>query len=94
MVTDSRFVNTLLDGQHLSELDSIKQHHGIKANSDTIRYLIRQEARRIQSDSGPGSVKAILAGYLAGQVTAEEALTALTVHSELMPASRGPDRRI
>lgn len=46
-----KFLNTLLDGDHLTEFERVKSYHGIKTNSDVVRFLIRQEARRVARES-------------------------------------------
>ena len=43
-----KFVNTLLDSQQLNDFERVKAYHGISSNSETVRFLIRQEARRIE----------------------------------------------
>lgn len=47
---ETKFLNTLLDGDHLAEFERVKDYHGIKTNSDVVRFLIRQEARRVARD--------------------------------------------
>jgi hypothetical protein len=42
-----------------------------------VRYLIRQEARRISGGLGVGGVDQILDAYLLGRLTAEEAMSAI-----------------
>jgi len=49
---DGKFLNTFLEGQHLAEFERVKAYHGIKTNSDVVRFLIRQEARRVARQEG------------------------------------------
>lgn len=52
--TDSnnkRWLNALLDAEDAARFDTIQHHHGIQSKSDIVRYLIRQEARRIASQT-------------------------------------------
>jgi len=46
-----KYLNTLLEGEHLAEFERVKAYHGIKTNSDVVRFLIRQEARRVARES-------------------------------------------
>ena len=50
---DSTFVNTLLSPEQLAELEAIKSWHGLQNRSETIRFLIRHEARRIYTEPTP-----------------------------------------
>lgn len=45
--SETKFLNTLLDGEQIAEFERVKDYHGIKTNSDVVRFLIRQEARRV-----------------------------------------------
>ena len=76
----SKFVNTLLDAEQLGELEGVQSFHGIKSRSETIRMLIRMEARRIASP-GP-MVRDIIGAFNTGHVTAEEALAAIGGHGD------------
>lgn len=67
-----------------AKVDAYAQEKEDKNSSAALRRIV-DEWSRLKSD-GAGSVHAILSGYLAGQVTAEEAMQALTMHRELMPA--------
>lgn len=42
-----RWVNTPLDGDELAALQRIQAFFGFKHRTETVRYLIRQEDRRI-----------------------------------------------
>ena len=50
---DGKFLNTYLEGRHLTEFERVKAYHGIKTNSDVVRFLIRQEARRVAKQEAP-----------------------------------------
>lgn len=50
------FVNTLLAADQFTDLLRIKEHYGIAARSDTIRFLIRQEIRRLDSEKSENPV--------------------------------------
>lgn len=79
-MSDSResfYVNTLLRGRQLEEFEQVKRHLDIDSNAGVVRYLIRQEARRISDGLGVGSVDQILDAYLLGRLTAEEAMSAI-----------------
>ncbi len=54
--------------------------HGIKSRSETIRMLIRMEARRIASPAP--WVRDIVGAFNTGHVTAEEALAAIGGHAD------------
>lgn len=87
MTTEAKFVNTLLDGQYLADFERVKAYHGLKTRSETIRFLIKAEVRRIESDGRDGpTVRDVIDGYLAGQVTAYEAMEWLSLHRDLVPA--------
>ncbi len=43
----SKWVNTELKGDLVQEFEIIKKHYGIGNNADVVRFLVRQEARRI-----------------------------------------------
>jgi len=47
-----QIIATYLDKEQLAELEHIKQHHGLSANADTLRMLIRKEYNRIQQQDG------------------------------------------
>lgn len=77
------WVNTRLEATAVADLARIQVHHGIKSRSDTIRYLIRQEARRIGQPMGP-TMAEILAAAKLGTITPEEAIEALAGHSAII----------
>ena len=76
----SKFVNTLLDTEHLADLQAVQAHHRIQNRSEVIRFLIRMEARRVASPAP--SILDIVGAYKLGQVTAEEALAAIGGHGD------------
>jgi hypothetical protein len=82
---DGKFVSFRVAPQDSGELETIQAYHGIKNRSDAIRFLIRQEARRIQQPTHDYTVSNIMAGYLGGLITAEEALQALSAHRDVVP---------
>jgi metal-responsive CopG/Arc/MetJ family transcriptional regulator len=43
-----RFVQVELDPEELEELELIRKDLGIRSYSETIRYLIRKEAKRLR----------------------------------------------
>jgi hypothetical protein len=73
------YVNTPLRGRQLDEFEQVKRYLGIDSNAGVVRYLIRQEARRISGGLGVGSMDQILDAYLLGRVTAEEAMSAIVL---------------
>lgn len=77
MPSDNVFtwVNTQLEAEQLADLETVRAHHGIKSRTETIRMLIRMEARRIASPAP--SVRDIVGAFNTGHVTAEEALAAI-----------------
>ncbi len=77
-----KFVNTQLTGEQLADFERVKAHHGIATNSDVIRFLIRKEARLV-TEALP-SIYDILIAYHAGQVTADEAITAIGGHRDTL----------
>lgn len=74
---DQFYVNTSLHGRQIEEFEQIKRYLDIGSNADVVRYLIRQEARRISGGLGVSGVDQILDAYLLGRVTAEEAMSAI-----------------
>ena len=46
-----RFVQVELDPEELEELELIRKDLGIRSYSETIRYLIRKEAKRLRGQS-------------------------------------------
>lgn len=46
-----KMVGAYLSRGQWQELDAIKTYHGITANADAVRFLIRQEARRVSAES-------------------------------------------
>jgi hypothetical protein len=71
------YVNTSLRGRQLDEFEHVKRYLGIDSNAGVMRYLIRQEARRISGGFGVGRMDQILDAYLLGRITAEEAMSAI-----------------
>ena len=58
MSDDVKLVGTHLSPDQLAELDQIRIYYGIERNSDLLRFLIREEARRI-NDSFPIITRAV-----------------------------------
>jgi hypothetical protein len=51
---EKQYLNTVLSPENVREFQQVKAYLGIATNSDVIRYLIRQEFRRIaQADPQP-----------------------------------------
>jgi hypothetical protein len=75
-------IQSILTGEQLADFERVKAHHGIARNSDVIRFLIRKEARRV-TEALP-SIYDILIAYHAGQVTADEAITAIGGHRDTL----------
>ena len=48
-----KWLNTLLQGQEVQQFLDVKSHHGIRANADVVRLLIRHEWRRIKKLPDP-----------------------------------------
>ena len=46
-----KFVQVELDSKELEDLELIREDLGIRSYSETIRYLIRKEAKRIRERS-------------------------------------------
>jgi ribosomal protein S3AE len=44
-----KWLNTLLTGDEVEEFLAVQAYHGIRTNADVVRFLIRQEARRINA---------------------------------------------
>lgn len=44
---DTEWLNTKLTADEAAEFEAIQKHYGIRRRSDTVRFLIHQEARRI-----------------------------------------------
>ena len=70
-------VNTPLHGRQIEEFEQVKCYLGIDSNAAVVRYLIRQEARRISGEPGAGAVDKILDAYLLSLITADEAISAI-----------------
>jgi hypothetical protein len=70
-------VNTPLRGRQVEEFEQVKRYLGIDSNAGVVRYLIRQEARRISGEPGAGTMDKILDAYLLNLITADEALSAI-----------------
>ncbi|MBN1954865.1 MAG: hypothetical protein JW900_07420 [Anaerolineae bacterium] len=68
------FVNTLLENEELEQFFQVQRHYAIRSNSDVVRFLIRQEARRIAPPLNGDALTRVLAGYLGGHITAEEGM--------------------
>jgi hypothetical protein len=78
-------VNTPLRGQQIAEFEQVKRHLGIDSNAGVVRFLIRQEARRISGSQSIGRLDQILDAYLLGRVTAEEAMSAIVSRERSRP---------
>lgn len=78
-------VNTPLRGRQIAEFEQVKRHLGIDSNAGVVRYLIRQEARRISGDQSIGRLDQLLDAYLLGRVTAEEAMSAIVSRERSRP---------
>lgn len=79
---DMVLVQSNLDPDLFSDFERVKAHHGIARNSEVIRILIRKEARRV-SQYIP-AIYDILVAYHAGQITAEEAVSAIGGHRDTL----------
>lgn len=87
-MNDSRklfYVNTPLRGRQIEEFEQVKGYLGIDSNAGVMRYLIRQEARRISGEPSKGGVDQVLDAYLLGHVTAEEAMSAIVSRVRARP---------
>lgn len=52
---EKQYLNTVLSPENVREFQQVKAYLGIATNSDVIRYLIRQEARRIAQTEPVGA---------------------------------------
>lgn len=72
-----QLIQAILDGEHLSDFERVRAHHGINTKADVIRFLIRQEARRVQRMD---RLEGVISGWLGGKITADEAMQAIALH--------------
>lgn len=76
MVTgDITLVQSKLSPDLMADFDRVASHHGIAARADVIRFLIRQEARRVSDGT---KTDRVISGWVMGHLTADEAMEALT----------------
>jgi len=55
---EKQYLNTVLSPENVREFQQVKAYLGIATNSDVIRYLIRQEFRRIAQTEPVGATHA------------------------------------
>lgn len=48
---DLKMVATKLSPEMQAELDGVRNYHGLENNSETLRFLIRKEARSIRESA-------------------------------------------
>jgi len=53
MPEDRMWLNALLTEEQAAEFEMVKGYHGLQTNSEVVRYLIHQEARKIQPQLVP-----------------------------------------
>jgi len=54
-----RFVQVELDSKELEDLELIREDLGIRSYSETIRYLIRKEAKRLRESQDATRVASV-----------------------------------
>ena len=75
------WVNAQFDADRLADLEAIQDYHGIASRTETIRFLVRTEARRIAAVAP--AIRDLAAAALAGTITADEAIQAIAGHGDL-----------